>query len=233
MRLLNELTPIGYRIWIVDGPVTFFEGFAYPTRMAVIRLNNGDLFVWSPIALTSVLKEQIDGLGRVKHIVSPNKLHHLSIREWQMAFPQSLVYASPGLIRKRRDICFHAELGDRPELAWTGELDQVAMRGSFVMTEIVFYHQASRTALFADLIENFPPDWFKGWRSLLAKFLGIVQPNSSAPREWRMTFWNRNATRAALARILAWPAERVIMAHGEIVRSDGAEFISRSFRWLW
>jgi hypothetical protein len=107
------------------------------------------------------------------------------------------------------------------------------MRGSFVMTEIVFYHQASRTALFADLIENFPPDWFKGWRSVLANFLGIVQPTSSAPREWRMTFWNRNAARAAFARILAWQAEQIIMAHGEIVRSDGAEFISRSFRWLW
>ncbi|MFL5236518.1 MAG: DUF4336 domain-containing protein [Rhizomicrobium sp.] len=229
---MTYLEPIGNSIWIAEGPVVSFEGFAYPTRMAVIRLENGDLFIWSPIALAPALKEQIETLGSVRHLVSPNKLHHLSLYEWHTAFPESLVYASPGLSRKRRDICFKAELGDVPEPAWTGELDQVAMGGSFVMTEIVFFHRLSRTAIFADLIENFRPDWFKGWRAILARLLGIVMPNGGAPREWRITFWDRKAARAALGRILAWQAERVVMAHGEIVRGGGAEFIRKSFRWL-
>jgi len=53
------LESIGHSIWIAEGPVLSFEGFAYPTRMAVVRLDNGDLFVWSPIALTPKLKEQM------------------------------------------------------------------------------------------------------------------------------------------------------------------------------
>ena len=106
------------------------------------------------------------------------------------------------------------------------------MKGSFVMTEIVFFHRASRTAIFADLIENFPPDWFTGWRGLVARLDGIVAPDGGAPREWRLSFTNRKVARAALARILAWQPEKVVMAHGQIVRSDGACFIRNAFRWL-
>ncbi|HEX4534470.1 MAG TPA: DUF4336 domain-containing protein, partial [Rhizomicrobium sp.] len=72
----STLEPLGKDIWIAEGPVVSFFGFPYPTRMALIRLGNGDLFVWSPIALTPELKAQVDALGPVKHLVSPNKIHH-------------------------------------------------------------------------------------------------------------------------------------------------------------
>ncbi|WP_239479534.1 hypothetical protein [Actibacterium sp. 188UL27-1] len=41
------LTPIGHDIWIVDGDDVTVLGFRYPTRMAVIRLSEGGLFIWS------------------------------------------------------------------------------------------------------------------------------------------------------------------------------------------
>jgi hypothetical protein len=219
-------------MWIAEGPNVSFFGFPYPTRMAVVRLASGDLFVWSPVALTSELKEEVQRLGLVRHLVSLNKLHHLSLRDWQAAFPDARLYASPGLAKKRRDIAFNAELGDRPEPEWAADIDQAVMGGSFAMTEIVFFHRASRTALFGDLIENFRPGWFEGWRGAVARLDGIVMPQSGAPREWRLTFTNRKAARAALARILAWRPEQVVMAHGEIVRSGGTDFIRNSFSWL-
>jgi hypothetical protein len=77
------------------------------------------------------------------------------------------------------------------------EIDQVAVRGSF-LTEMVFFHRQSRTAIFADLVQNFPPSWFGGWRSVLARLDGICEPNPGAPREWRFTFFNRRAARASL-----------------------------------
>jgi len=229
---MPRLYPLGENIWIADGPLVSFFGFPYPTRMAVIRLDNGDLFVWSPIALTPKLQAEVEALGPVKHLVSPNKLHHLSLRDWQAAFPQSRLYASPGLARKRRSLHFDAELGDAPERAWARDIDQVRMAGSFAMSEIVFFHRASRTVLFADLIENFRPDWFKGWRGVAARLDGIVTPKGGAPREWRLTFWNRREARTSLTRILAWQPETVAMAHGEIVRGGGMEFICSSLHWL-
>jgi hypothetical protein len=90
----------------------------------------------------------------------------------------------------------------------------------------------SRTALFADLIENFRPNWFTGWRGVLARLDGIVMPNAGAPREWRLTFTHRKAAQAALRQVLAWNARQVVMAHGEIVREQGTAFIRNSFQWL-
>ena len=70
-----ELRPFGPQIWTAEGPVVAVAGFRYPTRMAVIRLTDGSLFIWSPIALTPGLKTEVEALGQVTHIVAPNTLH--------------------------------------------------------------------------------------------------------------------------------------------------------------
>lgn len=228
---MNALEPFGLDIWLVEGPVVSFYGFPFPTRMMVIRLTDGGLFVWSPIALTPELKAAVDALGPVAHVVSPNKIHHLSMGEWQDAYPSAKLYAAPGLAAKRQDLRFEATLGDVAPAAWAGQIDQVEMGGSAVLTEIVFFHRKSRTAIFADLIENFPRGWFRGWRAVLARLDGIVAPHGGAPREWRLSF-RKPIARAALARILAWQPEQAVMAHGELARTDGAAFIRKSFRWL-
>jgi Domain of unknown function (DUF4336) len=229
----DELAPFGPGLWVGEGPtVDFSLGFAYPTRMAVIRLGNGDLFVWSPTALTPARRAAVDALGPVRHIVSPNKLHHLFMAEWKAAYPRARLYASPGLRKKRPDLAFDAELGAAPDPVWAADVDQVMVEGSFALTEIVFFHRQSRTALFTDLIQNFPPDWFTGWRRTLARLDGIVAPHPGAPREWRASFIDRKAGRAAIARILAWRIERVLVAHGTPVEANGAAFVREAMAWL-
>ncbi len=60
----------------------------------------------------------------------------------------------------------------------------------------------------------------------------MVGAEAAVPRKFRTTFVNRRAARAALARIQAWPAEKVLMAHGAPVERDGRAFIARAFQWL-
>jgi hypothetical protein len=228
-ELMREFGP---NIWIAEGPVVSFFGFPYPTRMALVRLADGGLFVWSPIALSQELAAAVDALGPVRHVVSPNALHHLFLGEWKAAYPAARLWAPPGLRSKRKDLAFDAELGDAPEPQWAANIDQVHMSGSLFMTEVVFFHRASCSAIFADLIQNFPRDWFKGWRGVVARLDGLVAPNPGAPREWRASFLTRRAARAALARIFAWPIERVLIAHGDCAQSDGAAFVRRAFGWL-
>lgn len=227
-----ELRAFGPEIWLSDGPAVSFYGFPYPTRMAVIRLPDAGLFVWSPIALSSLLRRDVEALGTVRYLVSPNRLHHRFLGEWKAAYPDARLYASPGLRSKRPDLAFDAELGDQPDPGWANEIDQVSVAGSFAMTEVVFFHRASHSAIFADLIENLSPDWFAGWRGWLARLDGIVAPNPGAPREWRASFIRRRAAKAALRRILAWPIERVVIAHGEPARTHGAAFVRGAFTWL-
>lgn len=212
--------------------MTSFHGFPYPTRMAVIRLSDGSLFVWSPVALSGTLRTSVDALGPVRHLVSPDALHHLFLAEWKTAFPAARVYATQRLRRKRKDLAIDAELGDLAEPCWVNDIDQVVMRGSFALTEVVFFHRPSRAALFTDLIQNFPRDWFKGWRGVLARHGGIIAPNPSTPKDWHTSFLNRRAARRSLDKILAWPTERIIIAHGDLPTGDGPTLVRSAFTWL-
>jgi hypothetical protein len=200
--------------------------------MAVIRLTDGSLFIWSPIALTPGLKTEVEALGQVSHIVAPNTLHDLYLKVWQQAFPQARLHASPGLSDKRKDLDFDTDLGDEAKHAWAGQIDQVVMRGNLITTEVVFFHQASATVLFTDLIQNFPPGWFTGWRAVVARLDRMLGSQPQVPQKFRVAFVNKSAARAALRRIMAWPAGNVLMAHGTPVIGNGADFIRQAFGWL-
>jgi Domain of unknown function (DUF4336) len=226
------LKQFGHEVWIADGPDVVIVGFHYPTRMAVIRLSGGRLFVWSPIRLTDVLQAEVDALGRVRYIVAPNSLHHVFLAEWTRAYPGAKVYAPPGLRNKRRDIAFDADLEDAPSPDWASEIDQVLMQGNLITTEVVFFHVNSGTVLFTDLLQQLPAGSFSGWRAVVAKLDLMVGPEPAVPRKFRLAFANRRAARDALERIFAWPAEKVLMAHGTPVENDARAFLRRAFGWL-
>ena len=227
------LTPFGTDIWLADGPtVTAALGFAYPTRMAVIRLAGGGLFVWSPVALTEEVRAAVDGLGPVRHIVAPNSLHDTFLPEWQAAYPQALIHAAPGLRMLRADLRFGSDLGAAPHPDWAGQIDQVVVCGNRITTEVVFFHRASGTAIFTDLLQHLPPGWFAGWRALLARADAMTGPEPAVPRKFRVAFTDKAVARRAMARVLAWPVRQVVMAHGAPVPQDGAALLKRAFRWL-
>ncbi|MBI1213889.1 MAG: DUF4336 domain-containing protein [Alphaproteobacteria bacterium] len=226
------LKEFGEAIWIADGGIVGVAGFRYPTRMAVIRLAGGALFVWSPTELTDGLRVDIDALGQVRHIVAPNALHHLFLAEWMRAYPQAAVHAPPGLRQKRKDIAFTHDLLDEPNEAWAGEIDQVLMRGNLITTEVVFFHRKSGTALFTDLLQQLPAGLYSGWRATVAKLDLMIGPEPAVPRKFRFAFTDRNAARGALRRVLAWPTQKVLMAHGTPVEREGQAFLRRAFSWL-
>lgn len=206
---LSMLVLFGPNLYLANGlPVSFF-GFRYPTRMAVARLSTGRVWVWSPIALTKELAAAVEAIGPVAYIVSPNKLHHLFLSEWKNRWPDARLYAPPGLARRKKQIHFDAELGDHAERPWMTDIDQAVFRGSLVMDEVVFFHRASRTAIFGDPIQRFPERTANGWRGLLMRLDGLVGPHGSTPREWRLSFLSRTAARAARRTVLAWKPERL------------------------
>lgn len=227
------LSPFGPEIWIADGPtVTAAAGFHYPTRMVVIRLADGALFVWSPVALSDALRAAVDRLGEVRFVIAPNSLHDSFLAEWRAAYPAARHYAPPGLRQRRKDLAFEGDLEDAAPAEWAGQIDQVVMRGNMITTEVVFFHRESGTAIFTDLIQQFAPGWFSGWRGLVARLDLMTAAQPEVPRKFRNAFVDRRAARAALRLILAWPTTRVLMAHAPPVEAQGQAFIRRAFRWL-
>jgi hypothetical protein len=200
--------------------------------MAVIRLSDGGLFIWSPIELSDSLRADVDAVGQVRHIIAPNSLHHLFLPQWKRAYPTAKLYAPPGLRRKREDIVFDADLESVPSPDWIEEIDQVLMHGNLITTEVVFFHIKSGTVLFTDLLQQIPADRNSGWRAMVAKLDLMVGPEPSVPRKFRVAFTNRRAARKSLDYILAWPTEKVLMAHGTPVEKNARAYLRRAFGWL-
>lgn len=227
--MLNQFAP---GLHVADGPTVSFFGFPYPTRMAVARLPDGSTWVWSPIALTPELVDAVQPIGPVGHIVSPNKLHHLSLKAWADRWPDARLHAPPSLARKEPALRFDSELGDEPEPAWAADIDQVVFHGSFAMTEVVFFHRASRTAIVGDLIQRFSDADISGWKKTLMRLDGLFGEHGSTPREWRASFLDRRAARDALQRVLAWNPERLLIAHGSCAKTGATEIIRQALDWV-
>lgn len=222
----------GEEIWTADGPTVSIAGFDYPTRMIVIRLSDGELFIWSPTKFSRDLQIAVDLLGPVGHLVAPNTLHHLFMGDWQRAYPKAKSHAVPELRAKRPDLKWDSDLGDTPPAAWSKDIDQVVVRGNKLTTEAVFFHHRSQTAIFTDLIQHFESGWFRGWRALAARLDLLTAAKPTVPRKFRATFYDRGKARNSVQRIMAWPTEMLLAAHSAPVTHNGQDAIADAFEWL-
>ena len=230
----RRLQPLGQDIWVCEGENVDFYGFAYPTRMVVVRLPDGCLWVWSPVRPDADLFKEVTALGEVGHLVSPNKLHHLFLGEWKERFADALIWGPQSSISKRTDLAFEAALDRQVPVCWGGALEMFHFTGSRFMDELVFFHRDSATAILADLSENFSPEfvstYWKGWKGVVARIWGIME--GKAPLEWRLSFLSRKQARAERDRLLALHPRQVVMAHGTLQRQDGEAFLRRVLGWM-
>jgi hypothetical protein len=226
------LDAIGPEIWTADGPPVRFFGFSYPTRMTIVRLHGVALWVCSPIALDDSLRAEIEALGTPHWLIEPNLLHHLFVADWQRAWPAARLHAAPGLRRRRPDLRIDAELGPQSDPAWRDEIDQVVFGPSLLRDEVVFFHRRSRSVIVTDLIQRFDAAAVRGWRGWLMRLDGLVGPNGSTPREWRITFRDRTALRQARETVLGWNPQRVIIAHGACITDDVPATLARALAWI-
>lgn len=231
----QQLTPIEDGIWVCNGGIVSFWGFAYPTRSVVVRLADG-LWVWSPVDLSAELRDEVEALGPVAHLVSPNKIHHLFLAAWKEAFPAARLWGLRSCIARHPELAFEAPLGDSPPSEWRGVIDQAWFTGSAFLDEVMFLHAPSRTAIVADLIQAFSEEFLRQhwawWQRPLARLDGLSAERPGAPREWRASFVHLDAARAARVKVLSWSCERVIIAHGDGCRTGGEAYLRRALAWM-
>jgi len=239
---LNTLKPVAEGVWLVDGPVIQFGPrflkMPFPTRMTIVRLSDGSLFVHSPTPLTDALKKEVDAIGTPRFIISPTRIHYWWIPEWKTAFPDADVYLAPRVLEEARGridfptkplVPEDAGQGDA-SYPWSTELDTLSIAGSY-LTEVEFFHRPSRTLVLADLIESFEPQNLSSWRFRLLVRIGGVRAPGAMPRDMRLTF-KKPGLRRAVEAMIAWNPERVIIAHGRWFPEQGARELARAFHWL-
>ncbi|MEN3383101.1 MAG: hypothetical protein V7608_3145 [Hyphomicrobiales bacterium] len=236
---LNTLKRVADDVWIVDGPIIRFGkpwlNLPFPTRMTVMNLGGRRLFIHSPTPLVPELKSEIEDVGVPRWIIAPNRLHYWWLPEWHAGYPDADVYLAPRVREQAGGrIDFDAFTLDRDcGYVWDAEVATLPVPGR-TMTEVTFFHRASRTLVLADLIENFEP---RKIGSLLMRWLtrwaGVQDPDGGMPRDLRRTFANHQPQlRAAVLTMIRWNPERIILAHGRCYEQNGAAELRRAFRWL-
>jgi hypothetical protein len=236
---LNEYKPFGPNIGLVDGPLEYFTtaGVRLPlpfsTRMTVVRLQSSDLFLHSPIAFNAGLAEQLQAMGTVRHLVSPNQFHCAHIGEWARAFPNAITWASPRVRARARargiDVEFKRDLSpDAPE-NWRDEIEQTTVPGGY-FGEFVFFHKQSKTLILTDTILNLEPDKIGQPWAFAAWLTGMRYPHGGIFFGMRLPFMlQRRRMRAALDKMLSWQPERIILSHGHCFETNGSAVLQRIF----
>ena len=237
-RPLDVLKPVDDGLWIVDGPIVSMRyvvgHLPFPTRMTIIRLPDGGLWVHSPTVLTDDLKAAVEALGPVRWLIAPNRLHWMALGAWQAAFPEAVTHAAPKVELKAADGGFEVDavLTDTAPAAWTGAIGQVLVPGRF-MTEAVFFHRTTATLIVTDLIENFERDRLRSrFLTLLMWVGGVLHPHGGTPRDLRLTFLGRGtAVKAAAETMLGWAPRRIILAHGRCIEEDATAVLAHALAW--
>jgi hypothetical protein len=209
---------------------------SFSTRMTIVRLGDGGLFVHSPTPLVPALRAELEAIGTPRYLIGPNRIHYWWIPEWHAAYPQAAVHLAPRLevqSRGRIDFGFDALCKDHG-YPWDGEIDTLPVRIGFYMTEFEFFHRRSRTLILTDLIENFELDKLSSpWLRWLVRLTGVAAPNGTMPIDMRMMFWRRRAQlRAAVRTMLAWEPKRIVVAHGKWFETNGTGELRRAFGWV-
>lgn len=230
---MSLLKPFGDDIWTMDGdPVRMFGVIPFTTRMTVIRLSDGGLWLHSPIAPTPPRREAVDAAGAARHVVAPNKIHSLWVRPWKDAAPEAEIWVSPEFKARHPDIPAGGVLLDGADPPWSAEIDHIAVAGHAFLDEVVFLHRRSKTLILTDLIQKHVAageTWL--WR-LVKRAGGVLGEKGGMPLDLRLSFRDRAAARACVQRIMAWDFDHLILSHGHCVQNDAKEHVARAFAWL-
>ena len=205
-------------------------GLTVTSRMTVVRLVDGSLWLHSPVRISAELRAELSALGTVSAIVAPNKMHHLFAAAALRDFPQARLYGAPGLSAKLPQLQPMTTLTPAIPREWEADLEQIFVDGIPLGNETVWLHKASRTLIMTDLCQ-----WWQGELPIAARMFAAltgVRNALAVPRTIRWLVKNKSAARASAQRILQWPFERVIVAHNCVIEVEAHRAVERAFAWF-
>lgn len=227
------LTEIDSNIWTYTGPNIVFAGTSMHTRMTIVRLSNGALWIHSPTTLNQNSIATIEQIGGdVAALVAPNKFHYLYIDEWRNRYPNAQVFAERMLKKKIPALDDDQLLTNTPDALYAQDIDQVVFNGNRLFEEVVFFHKQSRSLILTDLMINLDTQHMRWLPKMFLKFEGATFPNGGVPRLYRWMTTNKAHAKAAYDTIRAWQPERLLFCHGEAFATAAQAKLDQEFAYL-
>ena len=119
---MPQLQVFADNVWIVEGPRVRDFGFMFTTRMTIVKLSDGSLWVNSPVSLPFDTLKRITELGPVRYLIAATPRHVWRLEVWHTLFPEAQLWAprtTPLRLMKGK-LPFAGILGDEPFHGWGG-----------------------------------------------------------------------------------------------------------------
>jgi len=217
-------------------------------RGTLTRLQSGGLLIFSPVALTSEVRSEVQAMGgNVSYIVAPDMEHHLYIGAWKKEFPAARVIAPQGLREKR------AKQGNEDvavDYAYTKEGVQlpadltqtfdVEYWDGHVNKEIAFFHKPERTLIAADVMFNMPAteqysktseNASSGFFTKLFVHFSTIEGKDQQRLIWHGMAKDKVSFAESAKRVAGWDFDRIIPCHGDVIEHGGNDVFRRLFAW--
>ncbi len=214
-------------IWHAQQPLKFGP-ISLTTRMTVVRLRDGSLWIHSPIAPTRDLIEDLQKIGPVCYVVAPNKSHHLFFLAFLNAYPSAHGFIAAGLELKRPDLSRFPRVSR--EVPWGSEIQGFFIEGLPILNETVWFHVATGTLILTDLLFCFS-EANRGVTGLVAKLLG-VHGKLGMSRTMKLATKDKHALARSVLPLLSLPVQRVVVAHDQIINEQPIAKLTHAFAWL-
>ena len=225
----DSVVPFGEDSWTVDGPQVLDMGLTFTTRMTIIKLPDGRLWVCDPVPVIDTTRAQIDALGPVECLVASTQRHIWRLDAWHRMYPQAGLWTVGQTPKRLRGLPLAGVVGDEP--TWEG-VEQVRLKGNRLLAEAWFFHEASRTLMVGDLVQANLPLPGHPVSNLVFKLAGGAGPSMRVGHDLRMTFTDKAAARNCLNRVMGWDFDRLVLAHGPLVTADAKARLTSAFTWL-
>jgi hypothetical protein len=191
--------------------------------MTVARLRNGDLVIYSAIALDEAEMRSLEAFGRPRYLVVPSDIHRMDARIWKSRYPELSVIAPAGARARVEQVVgvdrTTIDFGD-PSVELVVVPGTAEREAALVVTSF-----EGRTLVVSDLIFNLRADpGVKGW---LFKALGFAGSEPHLPLLVKLR--EVKDERALRVQLESWSRmprlRRIVVSHGAIIERDPARVL--------
>ncbi|KAK6435913.1 hypothetical protein LTR95_007899 [Oleoguttula sp. CCFEE 5521] len=253
VMVIRSVTP---DIKTFSTPFLRFGRIAIGGRGTAVRLQSGNTAVFSPVALTPTVKEEMHALGPAKYLVALDAEHHIFLEEWSKAYPDARVVGPetlPGLrdkqghgkIAQDKWVLLKAKDADAKTLSVDAEFDaefDLEYAHGHGNKEVVVNHRKSGTLIEADLLFNLPAteqmskSGLSPTGGLLTKLMVWLNNSNGEALSQRRFLWygaaqDKKSFNPAMARIASWNFDRIIPCHGDVIETGGKRIFEKVMEW--
>lgn len=213
----GTLTAVDNAILTVTGTVKMPIG-TFERRMTVVRLVDGKLVIYSPIALAESQMVQLEDFGAPAFLIVPGSHHRVDARIWKDRYPSAQVIASEGAREAVEEVVPVDSAA--PDFADPAVRFYTVAGTSQDESALTVTGATGTTLIVNDILANVQNA--KGINGIVARVFGFSGKKPQIPLPEKLSILDDK--QALAAQLRQWSdiptLKRIVVSHGEIIEDD-------------